>query len=253
LSTVASPTPRPWPHNARGRARRNGRASFARRRKPCPRLATPAPGLTPVKVGRAVGRHTGGVPNKPFLVLLLAMAAALGGCASGGLLPDSSVAVRAEFGDFDTARNAFETIEPYKTTISDLKTLGFDTASPNVRSIGYPDVVGRLAPNSSLGLEQLDPGIRDCILARLECRVYEYRLANETRVRKGSFALDWLDFKRTVEVKSWQFDGIVAVSKGVVLFRNYGAAPHNERTEREFNPLGPLQGVGDSVAGRLLK
>jgi hypothetical protein len=186
-------------------------------------------------------------------VFLLAMATALGGCASGGLLPDSSTAVRAEFADFESARSQFENIEPYKTTVDDLKTLGFDTASPNVRLIGYPDIVGRLAPNSSLALDQLDPGIRDCILARLRCRVYEYRVANETRVRNGAFLLDWLNFKRTVEVKSWQFDAIVAVREGVVLFRNYGGAPHNERTERQFNPLGPFQGVGDSVSGLLLK
>ena len=38
-----------------------------------------------------------------------------------------------------------------------------------------------------------------------------------------------------------------------MLFRNYGGAPHNERTEREVNPLGPFQGIGDSVSGLLLK
>jgi hypothetical protein len=193
------------------------------------------------------------VSNHFLIVALLAMAAALSSCASGRLLPDSSVAVRAGFPDFDAARGAFESIEPYKTTVVDLKTLGFDTASPNVRLIGYPDNVGRLAPNSSLVLDQLDPGIRDCILARLECRVYEYHVANETRVRTGAFVLDWLNFKRTIEIRSWQFDAIVAVRAGVVLFRNYGGAPNNERTERQVNPLGPLQGVGDSAVGGLVK
>ena len=183
----------------------------------------------------------------------MALAALLGGCASGRLLPDASTTARAEFADFDAARRAFENIEPYKTTVDDLKTLGFDTATTNVRLIGYPDVVARLAPNSSLSLDQLDPGIRDCILARLECRAYEYRVANETRVRTGGFVLDWLNFKRTTEVNGWQFDAIVAVRKGVVLFRNYGGAPHNERTERQVNPLGPFQGVGDSVTGQLMK
>jgi hypothetical protein len=72
-------------------------------------------------------------------------------------------------------------------------------------------------------------------------------------VRTGAFALDWFNFKRTTEVRSWQFDAIVAVRHGVVLFRNYGGAPHNERIEREVNPLGPFQGIGDSVSGLLLK
>ena len=87
----------------------------------------------------------------------------------------------------------------------------------------------------------------------LECRAYEYRLGNETRVRTGSFVLDWLNFKRVTEVNGWQFVAIVAVRKGVVLFRNYGGAPNNERTEREFNPLGPLQGAGGSVTQQLLR
>ena len=186
-------------------------------------------------------------------VLLLPLTLLLGGCASGSLLPESSTAVRAEFADFHTARIAFESIEPYATTVDELKGLGFDTGSPNVRSIGYPDIVGRLAPNSSLALDQLDPGIRDCILARLQCRAYEYHIGNETRVRTGAFALDWLDFKRTTEVRGWRFDAIVAVRHGVVLFRNYGGAPNDERTEREVNPLGPLQGVGASVSGLLIK
>jgi hypothetical protein len=186
-------------------------------------------------------------------VLLNGLTALLGGCASGRLLPDASIAAHAEFVDFDAAQRAFEKIEPYKTTVEDLKTLGFDTAARNVRLIGYPDVVGRLAPNSALPLDQLDPGIRDCILARLECRAYEYRVANETRVRTGGFVLDWLNFKRTTEVNGWQFDAVVAVRNGLVLFRNYGGAPHNERTERQINPLGPFQGIGDAVAGQLVR
>lgn len=199
-----------------------------------------------------------GSPSGPrvavFLaLLLLPLTVLLGGCASGRLLPESSTAVRAEFADFHAARIAFESIEPYATTVEELKVLGFDTGSPNVRSIGYPDIVGRLAPNSSLALHQLDPGIRDCILARLECRAYEYRIGNETRMRTGAFALDWLDFKRTTEIRGWRFDAIVAVRHGVVLFRNYGGAPNDERTEREVNPLGPLQGVGASVSGLVIK
>ena len=153
-----------------------------------------------------------------LFVLFVATMAPLGGCASGRLLPDASIAAETEFADFDAARTAFETIEVYRTTVNDLKVLGFDTASPNVRLIGYPDVVARLAPNSSLGLDQLDPGIRDCILARLGCRAYEYRVATETRERTGAFALDWLNFKRTTEVRGWQFDAIVAVREAWFCF-----------------------------------
>jgi hypothetical protein len=210
-------------------------------------------GLTPVKGAVSPRPHTGYVPKDLLRILLTALAAFLGGCASGQFLPDASIAVRAEFDNFDAARSAFESIEPYKTTVEEL-------ADPRLRyrvAERAPDRLSRRRRSACSefvpGLDQLDPGIRDCILARLECRAFEYHVGNETRVRTGAFALDWFNFKRTTEVRGWQFDAIVAVRQGVVLFRNYGGAPHNERTERQVNPLGPFQGVGDSMSGLLLR
>ena len=99
--------------------------------------------------------------------------------ACADLLPRSQTQQPSGFESFEAAAGALERAVPYKTTVAELKALGFDIdASANVTQIPYPQLIARLAPNSSIPLEALDPGLRDCMLARQECRVYEFRLAH---------------------------------------------------------------------------
>jgi len=183
-------------------------------------------------------------------LLLLAPFFLLQGCAST-LLPNSGVAADAGFKTFEEAQGAFAKIVPHRTTSTQLTGLGFDIGAENVRQIPYPDLVARLAPNG-ISLEHLDDGIRQCILARMDCRLYEYRIGREARVRQGHVVLDLLNFKRVTEIDSWRFDALVALRHDVVLFHTYGGEPRNRRVEQETNPLGPLQGAGESAAGQLL-
>lgn len=180
-----------------------------------------------------------------------AVCAALAGCAN--LLPQSSIEASGSFSTYEAAQLAFERIVPYQTTVGELRALGFDPiASRNVKVVPYPDLVARLAPNAAVALVDLDPGIRDCILARLGCQAFEFRLAHEAHERKGRFLLDFLNFRRITYVTGWRFDAVVAVRDDVVLFRTHGGEPNNDRVERRLNPLGPLQSSGEAAAGRLL-
>jgi len=183
-----------------------------------------------------------------FRVRLASLSAAvlLAGCAH--LLPDASSDASPSFTTFDAAQRAFERIVAYRTTTAELKEIGFDPTTHNVRVIPYPDLVSRLAPNSGIALAELDPGIRDCLLARSQCLAYEFHLARETRVREGDFLLDFLSFKRTTAITGWRFDALVVVRGDIVLFRNSGGEPHNDRTECQSNPLGPLQSGGESIS-----
>ncbi len=38
----------------------------------------------------------------------------------------------------------------------------------------------------------------------------------------------------------------------LVVFRNFGGEARIDRTERQVNPLGPLQRAGDAVGARIL-
>lgn len=175
----------------------------------------------------------------------------LAACSS--LLPRGSTESQSGFASFEEAREAIERVKPYETTVAQLKDLGFDVqASANVRQIPYPEVVARLAPNPSVPLAMLDPGIRDCIEARQLCRAYEFSFGRQNSYREGSFWADFLNFRRRTEITGWRFQGLIVARDGVVLFRNYGGEPQIKQTERQSNPLGPLQPAGEA-AGALIK
>ncbi|RTL27682.1 MAG: hypothetical protein EKK47_17935 [Burkholderiales bacterium] len=184
------------------------------------------------------------------ICLSLALWMGLTACAS--LLPRGSTENLSGFTSFEAARSAIEQVKPYETTTDQLKGLGFDLqASANVRQIPYPEVIARLAPNPSVPLAMLDPGIRDRIEARQACRAYEFTWGRQSSQREGSFWADFLNFRRRTEISGWRFQGLVVVRDGVVLFRNYGGEPQIKQTERQSNPLGPLQPAGEA-AGALI-
>lgn len=182
---------------------------------------------------------------------VLAGALWLAGCAA--LLPHSQSDQPSGFETFEAAAHALDQAVPYRTTTAELKVLGFDLdASPNVTLVPYPQLIARLAPNSSVPLDALDPGIRDCILARQACRVYEFHLVRETRQREGNFFLDFLNFRRFTAINGWHFEGLLVVRDGLLLFQSHAGEPRTDRTELEVHPLGPFQPAGES-AGSLLR
>ena len=173
-------------------------------------------------------------------------------CGCANLLPRGDSERPSGFDSFEAAAQAFDAVVPYRTTVEQLRALGFDLqASPNVTLIQYPQLTGRLAPDRGVPFEAIDPGIRDCIVARLACQAYEFHLGRERSRREGGFVSDFLNFRRTTHVTGWRFEGLLAVRDGVVLFRSHGGERQTDRTDRQVNPLGPLQGAGDAV-GRLL-
>jgi hypothetical protein len=170
------------------------------------------------------------------------------------LLPSSSAVSPSQFDSYQAARDALEKAVPYKTTLGELKALGFDPYdSVNVAIIPYPEVVSRLVPYSGVPLELLDPGVRDCILAQNRCKAYLFHIARNDRQRDGNFILDFLNFVRHVQVTGWSFDGMVVVRDDVVLFRNVGGAPNINTTEQTVNPLGPFQRAGESSGDLLVR
>lgn len=175
----------------------------------------------------------------------------LAGCAS--LLPRGSSEQPSGFDSFESAQRALEQVLPFRTTVAELAGLGFDPeGGRNVTRVPYPEVVTRLAPHPGVPLETLDEGVRACVAAQAQCRAYVFHLGGQTQRREGSFWLDFFNFKRTTAVAGWRFDGLVVVRGELVVFRNFGGEARIDRTERQVNPLGPLQRAGDAVGARIL-
>jgi hypothetical protein len=186
------------------------------------------------------------------LLFVVAACAALTACSS--MLPRGSTDTPSPFESFAEAQGAVEKVVAFKTHTSELKGLGFDPAEGrNVTLIPYPEIVARLAPYSGVPLADLDPGIRDCILARTMCRAYLFRFEREDRKREGGFWADFFNVKRTTYVKGWWFEALVVVADGTVLFRNYAGQAHTDRVEKQTNPLGPFQPAGESAGSVLVR
>ena len=194
-------------------------------------------------------------PRAPARLLSMALAAllsaSLAGCAS--LLPRGSSEQPSGFDSFESAQRALEQVLPFRTTVAELAGLGFDPeGGRNVTRVPYPEVVTRLAPHPGVPLETLDEGVRACVAAQAQCRAYVFHLGGQTQRREGSFWLDFFNYKRTTAVAGWRFDGLVVVRGELVVFRNFGGEARIDRTERQVNPLGPLQRAGDAVGARIL-
>jgi hypothetical protein len=182
-------------------------------------------------------------------VLILVTALGLAGCTA--LLPSSSAVSPSSFDSFEAAQAALEKTVPYKTTLEELKALGFDPqASANVSIIPYPEVVSRLAPYSGVALDALDPGVRDCILAQTQCKAYVYRFGRVGSPARRKLS-SWISSTSTAMCRcaagasrAWWW-----CVNGIVLFRNSaGESKLNtfDATERTINPLGPFQRSGES-------
>lgn len=188
------------------------------------------------------------------LRLLPALAACILAAGCGSLLPRSSSDTPSPFGTFAQAEAAARRIVPFRTRVGDLAPLGFDpVGGRNVTLISYPEVIGRLAPYPGVPLAELDPGIRQCILARQACRAWLFRFERVDRRREGEFWADFLNVRRVTRITGWWFEALVVADEDTVLFHNVAGQARIDRQEQSTNPLGPLQDAGEGVGGALMR
>ena len=185
------------------------------------------------------------------LFLLLAAALLLNGCAA--LLPQSKTEVRAQWKSYAEARATFDHIVPGKTTLADLSALGINPGiSSNVTILNQADLLRRFVVVPSLDTRMLDDGLRRCLEARDACFAYGLEQTHIDRKRNGNFFADFLNFQRNTEITGWKFEAIVVVNADTVAFKVWGGKPNIQEVENVRNPLGPLQGVGESGARALI-
>lgn len=177
---------------------------------------------------------------------------ALGACTA--LLPCGSSGVPGPFESYAQAETAANAITAFKTPVALLAPMGFDTgAGTNVTRVPYPDIIGRLVPHPGVPLQELDPGIRQCIQAQQRCQAWLFHFEEQDRRREGSFWLDFFNIRRTTHVQGWWIDVLVVAADGVVVFRNTAGQPRTDRTNRDTNPLGPFQPAGEGAGAVLLR
>ena len=182
----------------------------------------------------------------PRFCLCLFFASLLAGCAS--LLPDSRKDLETPWKSYADAEQMFARIVPHKTTAAELKAMGIDPLLlPNVQLLSHADLLRRLQATVQFEGTALDPAIKQCVAARQDCFAYRIEQQSLERERVGSFWADFLNFKRVTNVKGWQFDALILLSRGTVVYKSWSGKPNIREVEQERHPLGPFQGLGSSI------
>jgi hypothetical protein len=189
---------------------------------------------------------------KAFTMCLLYLALVLTTTGCKSLFSSTSQRSRTPWQTFDDAQTAYDKVIPHKTTVTELKSLGFDPlATPNIKILTYLDLIQRFIPNASITLQDLQPDVRDCIESKDCCHAYEMELELTDSKRYGNLALDVFGFNRKTRTTGWRFKALVIVKDDIVAYKLRSGEPNVNRLEQRKKPLGPLQEM-DNVVTKIL-
>lgn len=180
------------------------------------------------------------------------LAVLLAACAD--LLPRSSSVTQVEWSSYEDARQAIDQIVPYETRRADLTAARLDpTTNPAITILTFSDVAQRFAAGAAVRAEDLDPGVRQCLVSGKQCNGYAINVRKVHRDRIGNFWLDSFNFKRETETTGWSFVALILMVDDLVVHTLYGGQPKIHEIETTRNPLGPLQGWGDRVVPAIMQ
>ena len=169
--------------------------------------------------------------------------------ACSALLPRGESVAESPWQNYQEAQQTFDSIVPYQTTVQDLSKLKLDPLqNANITLLNYSDVLRRFIPSPSTNIQDLDPGVQDCIKAKSACKGYEVDQKTLKRRRYGNFLADFLNFKRKVDIAGWRFNGVILIRDEIVVYKLTGGQPAIHELEESKNPLGPFQGIGETRA-----
>src|SRR5881394_1508055 len=181
-------------------------------------------------------------------VLWLLAAGLLAGC--GSLLPKSKEVTASPWQTYQDAQETFDKIVPGHTTIADLRVMSLDPgANANIAILNYADVMRKFMLNQSFSINDLDTGVRECVLAKIGCRGFEINQSLVNKQRLGNVVLDVLGFQRETHTDGWRFNGLILLKDNVVVYKLTGGQPVIQQKEENQNPLGPVQAIGSRVTG----
>jgi hypothetical protein len=179
-------------------------------------------------------------------LLVLLAACAISGCVE--LLPKAKSEITSPWDSFEQAKAAIDRIEPYRATAADLRAQGIDPyANANVKLLTFSDIVLRFPITGAIGQDKLDPGLRECLTAGKRCIGYSINVSDARHDRVGNFWLDALNFRRIVETTGWSFNALILLVDERVVFTLVGGEPIIHQVDTNKQPLGPLQGWGDTL------
>jgi hypothetical protein len=109
------------------------------------------------------------------------------------------------------------------------------------------DIILRFPLGGAVPQENLDRGLRECLNAGKACYGYAIVARDTRRDRTANFWLDSLRFYRQVDISGWSFNATILLIDDLVVYTLYGGQPIVREQDASTQPLGPLQGWGDTL------
>ncbi len=176
------------------------------------------------------------------------------GCRS--MLPVETQYGQSRWTSYADAQAIFDQIIPHKTTLTELRQMGFDPQiTPNIKVLTYVDLLKFFLPNASITMADLHPDVRRAIVKKDACCAYELEITSTNKKRYGSIFADILGFQRKSHITGWRISILVIVLNDTVTYKLRSGEPKIDRLERKHKPLGPFQeldGFGSRFAGSIL-
>ncbi|MCU6435446.1 hypothetical protein LPB67_16840 [Undibacterium sp. Jales W-56] len=173
----------------------------------------------------------------------------LSACES--LLPNAKQTSDLPWITYQIGEQEFANIIPEKTTLADLHRRGINPKeSPNIAQLNHADINRRLVASESSNTSLIPPKVRACLAAHTACYAYEIEEKHLDKKRYGNFFKDFLNFERKVQISGWQFTALIIIQNDVVVYKLWTGKSNIQQLEDEKNPLGPLQGLGNSLIHR---
>jgi hypothetical protein len=187
-----------------------------------------------------------------LIPLLLIALTFFGGCATIGqggskLLPSDAVQTISPFKSYEAAEAAFNNVVENKTTIADLKSQGF--IGPNTTVQNYVQVVKyfEVATGSANALDLFPDSIKRCLDSKEKCRGYILTLDITQNKDEGNFFKHFLGFRKETHTTGWSASPLFVVINDVVVYKLWSGKPAKDIITDKKNPLGPLNGLGNSI------
>lgn len=177
------------------------------------------------------------VSGNKLLFMLFVTTAIISGCAA--LLPRTTTISKSPWKSYREVVDAYDKVIPNKSSISEIRKLGFDIYStPNLKILSYVDIA---VATSTLKRDVAGDGIEACLRARGICTGYVFEPQVYNSNRYGNFWLDTFNFKRRTLESGWRFRASFLVVESVVVEKFWYGEPLVNMDKEVVNPLGPLQ------------
>jgi hypothetical protein len=178
--------------------------------------------------------------SRLIILIVLVTLMTVSGCAA--LLPRSTTITNSPWKSYQEVANAYNEVIPSKSTVHDIKKLGFNIYSTsNLKILSFVDLA---VATSTLKRDELGSGIDTCLRVRDQCTgyIFEPQVANSNRY--GNFWLDIFNFKKKTKESGWRFRASFLVVNSIVVEKFWYGEPLVNLDREVINPLGPVQELG---------